>query len=113
MTVCLTEPKPKTNPPELIIPEEPLRLKLQTRAELESDPESGDAKIRDATFLAQPLWKDWGPALRGRGMKRREFFAAARGYSQEIRLWVVGERPWEHCASGLIGRVGRRVGPLE
>ncbi|MGI8648827.1 MAG: hypothetical protein ACR2KW_00365 [Rubrobacter sp.] len=112
MTVCLTTETEKTDL-ELELPEEPLRLKERTRAELEADPEAGNAKIADATFLAQPLWKGWGAELRSRGMRRREFFAIARGHSQEIRLWVVGERPWEHCASGLAGRVRRRVGPRE
>lgn len=96
--------------PGLSIPEEPLRLKARVRAELESDPEAGDALVREAIFLARPLWRRWGEELRARGMRRRDFFAIARGYSQEIRLWVVGERPWEHCASGLAGRVRRRVG---
>lgn len=99
--------------PELLLPEEPLKLKLRIRAELEADPVAGNEKIRDATFLAQPLWKGWGKKLRAQGMQRRHFFAVARGYAPEIRLWIVGERPWEHCVSGLAGRVRRRVGPLE
>lgn len=112
MTVCLTEPGKRTAP-ELPIPDEPVRLKERVRAELDSDPETGNERVLNATFLATQLWRGWGPELRARGMRRREFFAAARGHSQEIRLWIVGERPWEHCASGLAGRVRRRVGPLE
>ncbi|WP_119067213.1 hypothetical protein [Rubrobacter indicoceani] len=101
--------EPETENLELSPPEEPLRLKLQTRAELEGDPPAGNAKVKDARFLAQPLWRAWGGELRARGMQRRHFFAIARGYSAEIRLWVVGERPWEHCVSGLAGRVRRRL----
>ena len=33
----------------------------------------------------------------------------ARGYSGELRLWVVGERPWDQCVAGLAGRVRRRL----
>jgi hypothetical protein len=114
LTTCLIEPKTTREAgAELPLPEEPLRLKFETRAELEADPEAGIAKIEDATFIAQRLWRRWGEELRESGMQRRHFFAVARGYSAEIRLWVVGERPWEHCVSGLAGRTRRRLEPRE
>ncbi len=42
-------------------------------------------------------------------MERGRFQEIARGYAGELRLWVVGERPWDHCAAGLAGRVWRRL----
>lgn len=108
MTTCVAEPQTKAGL-ELPLPEEPLRLKFETRAELEAEPGAGGAKIEDATFLARRLWRGWGPELRERGMARRHFFAVAQGYSAEIRLWVVGERTWDHCVSGLAGRAKRRI----
>jgi hypothetical protein len=42
-------------------------------------------------------------------MDKARFLEIARSYSAELRLWVVGERPWIHCVSGLAGRVRRRL----
>lgn len=36
--------------------------------------------------------------------------AICRGYERELWLWLVGERTWEQCADGLLGRVLRRCG---
>jgi len=32
-----------------------------------------------------------------------------RGYERELWLWLVGERTWAQCASGLGGRLLRRL----
>lgn len=94
---------------ELPLPDEPVELKREARAFLEAHPEEGRRRIRDAGFLAEPLWETWGDALREAGMGRERFLEVARGYSGEIRLWIVGERIWEHCAAGLRGRLLRRL----
>jgi hypothetical protein len=94
---------------ELPLPEEPIELKRETRAFLESSPEEGQLRIREARFLAEPLWREWGGALREAGMVYDRFLEIVRGYSGEVRLWVVGERVWEHCAAGLRGRLLRRL----
>jgi hypothetical protein len=31
------------------------------------------------------------------------------GYRRELWLWLCGERTWDQCASGLLGRLSRRV----
>jgi hypothetical protein len=90
-------------------PGEPAGLKAETRALLEESPEEGARVVQDANFVAGPLWDEWGESLEGLGMDRARFLAIARGYSDELRLWVVGERPWNHCVSGLAGRVRRRL----
>lgn len=93
----------------LPLPGEPAGLRDETRALLEEYPEEGARVVRDATFIAGPLWEEWGETLEGFGMDRARFLEITRGYSDELRLWVVGERPWDHCVSGLAGRVRRRL----
>ena len=93
----------------LPLPEEPADLRAQTRTLLEDWPEDGARVIDDATFAADPLWDEWGEALEGAGMSYDRFIELARAYSGELRLWVVGERPWDHCVAGLAGRVQRRL----
>jgi hypothetical protein len=91
----------------LPLPEEPADLRAETRALLEDWPEEGARVIGDTTFVADLLWDEWRDDLAG--MDRDRFLEIARGYSGELRLWVVGERPWDHCVAGLVGRVRRRL----
>ncbi|MDQ4063504.1 MAG: hypothetical protein M3122_06365, partial [Actinomycetota bacterium] len=65
--------------------------------------------IRAGYPLAELLWEEWGAELLEAGMKRERFDEITRGYAGEIRLWVMGERPWNHCVAGLAGRVLRRL----
>ncbi len=90
-------------------PGEPTGLKAETRALLEESPEEGARVVGDATFVSGLLWQEWSETLEQAGMDRASFLEIARGYSGELRLWVVGERPWDHCVSGLAGRVRRRL----
>ena len=91
------------------LPEEPTELKVETRTLLEESPEEGGGLIDDARFVADLLWEEWSCELEEAGMDYDRFLEISRGYSGELRLWVVGERPWEHCAAGLAGRVRRRL----
>lgn len=93
----------------LTLPEEPTELKAETRSLLEESPEEGNQLIDDASFVANLLWEDWGEGLEEAGMGYERFLQISRGYAAELRLWVVGERPWDHCAAGLAGRVWRRL----
>jgi hypothetical protein len=89
--------------------EEPVELRAETRALLEESPEEGSRLIGEAAFVADLLWADWGDLLEPAGMPYDRFIQISRGYADELRLWVVGERPWDHCAAGLAGRVQRRL----
>ncbi len=89
--------------------EEPVELRAETRALLEESPEEGSRLISEAAFVADLLWEDWGDLLEPAGMPYDRFLQISRGYADELRLWVVGERPWDHCAAGLAGRVQRRL----
>ena len=91
------------------MPDEPKDLKTETRALLEESPEEGGRVVEDATFVADLLWEEWRADLEGAGMDHDRFLDISRGYAAEFRLWVVGERPWNHCAAGLAGRSLRRL----
>ena len=91
------------------MPDEPKDLKAETRALLEESPEEGSRVIEDATFVSDLLWEEWGGDLEGAGMGYDRFVEISRGYAGEFRLWVVGERPWNHCAAGIAGRLLRRL----
>jgi hypothetical protein len=93
----------------LPVPDEPKDLKAETRALLEESPEEGSRVIEDATFVSDLLWEEWGAKLEGAGMGYDRFVEISRGYAGEFRLWIVGERPWDHCAAGLAGRSLRRL----
>ena len=93
----------------LPLPEEPTDLRAETRALLEDAPEEGACVINDAAFVSELLWDQWGEGLEEAGMQHGRFQEIVRGYAGELRLWVVGERPWDHCAAGLAGRLLRRL----
>jgi hypothetical protein len=93
----------------LPLPDEPTELKAETRALLEESPEEGSLLIADAAFVSDLLWEEWGSELEGAGMGYDRFMEISRSYAGELRLWVVGERPWDHCAAGLAGRLLRRL----
>jgi hypothetical protein len=93
----------------LPVPDEPTQTKAETRALLEVSPEEGSRVIADAAFVSDLLWEQWGDDLEGAGMEYDRFLEISRSYAGELRLWVVGERPWNHCAAGLAGRSLRRL----
>jgi hypothetical protein len=93
----------------LPVPDEPTQTKAETRALLEDSPEEGGRVITDAAFVSDLLWENWGDDLEGAGMDYTRFLEISRSYTGEFRLWVVGERPWNHCAAGLAGRLLRRL----
>ena len=94
---------------ELNLPEEPTELQTDTRSLLEDSPEEGIRLVNAGYPLAGFLWEEWGEKLEGAGVDYERFLQITRGYAGEIRLWVMGERPWDHCASGLAGRLLRRL----
>ena len=94
---------------ELAVPPEPVRLRARTRTLAEQDPAAGRARVAEGGFIARPLWLLWGPELRRAGLRRARFGEIVRGYERELWLWVMGERTWAQCVSGLAGRVRRRL----
>ncbi|MGH9071535.1 MAG: Coenzyme F420 hydrogenase/dehydrogenase, beta subunit C-terminal domain, partial [Acidimicrobiales bacterium] len=64
-------------------------------------------------WAAETLWGSWGAALSSAGMSQPMFAQIVDGYRPELWLWVMGERTWEHTASGLAGRLQRRAVPAQ
>ena len=93
----------------LSVPDEPTELKAGIRDLLEELPEEGGHVIADAAFVCDLLWEEWRADLEGAGMDYERFLEISRSYAGEFRFWVVGERPWDHCAAGLAGRLLRRL----
>ena len=91
------------------MPDEPTELKAETRVLLEDSPEEGSRVIAAAAFVSGLLWREWGADLERAGMGYDRFQKITRSYAGELRLWVVGERPWDDCAAGLAGRLLRRL----
>jgi hypothetical protein len=42
-------------------------------------------------------------------MDREAFVDVIISYRRELWLWLMGERQWDQCVSGLAGRVARRL----
>ncbi len=95
----------------LTLPEEPRALKSMARTLLDQAPETGLPLVVAGEWIADPLWERWGEVLDECGMDREQFGQIVAGFGNELRLWVVGERPWQHYISGLAGRVERRLSP--
>ena len=66
-----------------------------------------DEVIEKEDGVAQWLWERWR-ILESAGVDRARFVAIVTGYRREIWLWLMGERTWDQCCSGLIGRIDRR-----
>ena len=81
------------------------------RTLLDQAPETGLSLIVGGEWIADPLWECWRDLLREHGMDRERFGQIVAGNGNELRLWVVGERPWQQYISGLAGRVTRRLSP--
>ena len=97
--------------PSLTLPEEPRALRSMARTLLDQAPETGLSLIMGGEWIADPLWECWRDLLREHGMDRERFGQIVADNGNELRLWVVGERPWQQYISGLAGRVTRRVSP--
>jgi hypothetical protein len=89
-------------------PDEPLELRASVRALLDDAPDKVLPVLADGGWLTPLLWEEWGAQLEPRGWRSAEFQHVVAGYHNELRLWIMGERPWAHCVSGLAGRVLRR-----
>jgi hypothetical protein len=96
--------------PELTVPPEPTELRARTRALAEQDPAGAIALLDRGEWILDQLWERWGSDLEHSGMGRERLRQIAVDYRRELWLWVMGERTWEQCAGGLLGRVQRRRG---
>ncbi len=96
-------------PKRLESPPEPLELRAATRRLLTDAPTEGLRLLASGDWILDLLWEAWGTTLAAASWDRERLSRVIVGYSNELRLWVLGERPWEHCIGGLAGRVERRL----
>jgi len=103
----------------LPVPPEPAGLRQELRAaqleavaEPQTAAEAGSRERLDLEFgVCEALWPAWGAALSERGLTRDAFAAAVGGYRRELWFWLLGDRLWAQVATGLAGRLLRRLPP--
>jgi len=93
----------------LNLPDEPIALRSAVRALLDNAPADGLRLIDDGDWIARPLWEEWGADLTRDGWDKDTFRQVVIDYRNELRLWVMGERPWAHAIDGLLGKLRRRT----
>ena|SRR3974390_3458123 len=96
-----------TGAPALHVPEEPwARARSWIEAVHTGDPL--EEVLTGDHGVAAWLWTRWR-SLEPLGIDEEKLAALVLGYRREVWLWLAGERTWEQCCSGLIGRIGRRL----
>lgn len=90
------------------LPPEPTKLRATALALVRESPQQWAELADDGHWIAEPLRATWVQGLDSAGVDVNTLANAAAGYRQELWLWVVGERTWQHCIIGLAGRVSRR-----
>jgi hypothetical protein len=90
------------------IPAEPQELREWMRSTLLA---GGDPRkdFTNDVCLGLWLWERWRSSLEPAGLDREAFVDVIESYGREIWLWIIGERRWEQCMEGLVGRVARRL----
>jgi hypothetical protein len=93
-----------------LVNKEPVELRDRLRGLAASAPE----KIRCRLVAEVAQFAADGALLAGLEVRATELDlnSVCKGYERELWLWLVGERTWTQCASGLEGRILRRVKAL-
>jgi hypothetical protein len=89
-------------------PDEPVDMRDALRDALLAGTDWRDG-FSDDVCVGVWLWERWRPALEPVGMDREAFVDVIISYRRELWLWLMGERQWDQCVSGLAGRVARRL----
>jgi hypothetical protein len=90
--------------PRLHLPDEPVGHKAAWRDAVVD----GTALDEVLSELDTWLWARWR-ILESVAFDHAAFTSLVKGYRRELWLWLAGERTWEQCCSGLVGRIGRRM----
>ena len=96
-----------SEPVRLHVPSEPDRSRWRNRVMAEA---TLDEVVEKEDGIGPWLWDRWR-VLEGAGLDRDAFMTIVAAYRREIWLWLMGERTWTQCCSGLIGRIERRLSP--
>ncbi len=92
----------------LHVPDEPVVARARWLDEILEGAPLDEVLVADGG-LVEWLWARWR-VLDGVGFGEKSLAAVVLDYRREIWLWLVGERTWAQCCSGLLGRLGRRLG---
>jgi hypothetical protein len=88
-------------------PEEPLETKAFLRAAVGEDAVAGrGAALAKVTEL---LWEAWEDSLAPFGVDEKRFASIVAGATNEVWLWVMGDRPYDQLVASLAGRTTRRT----
>jgi hypothetical protein len=93
--------------PALAIPDEPLQQKALLRAAAGEDPVAG--RVVALAEIAAMFWRDWKEALAPLGMDEESFASIIAGATNEVWLWVMGDRPFDQLVASIAGRTIRRI----
>jgi hypothetical protein len=93
--------------PALAIPTEPLELKALLRNAVGEDPVAG--RVVALAEVAAALWRDWEEALTPFGLDEASFTSIIAGATNEVWLWVMGDRPYDQLVASIAGRTIRRT----
>jgi hypothetical protein len=97
--------------PTLHVPDEPT-ARADTWLAAVVDGHDLATVLRADDGLVPWLWSRWS-TLNQVGVTQEAFGDMVVAYRREIWLWLAGERIWTQCCSGLIGRVNRRIVPVD
>lgn len=106
MTTAVEPPTSLT----LEVPPEPAELRAELRQALLGGAEWTERFGADLGIGAY-FWEQWGGVLEPAGMRRAVFTEVVAGYRRELWYWLLGDRIWTQTASGLAGRLVRRLPP--
>jgi hypothetical protein len=95
-----------TSQPAFDLPEEPLEVKVLLRAGVGEDPVAGRAAA--VAKVAELLFDAWRETLAGLAVDEERFASVVTGASNEVWLWVMGDRPYDQLVASLAGRTIRR-----
>lgn len=96
------------SPLALDVPIEPVEVRNRLRTDL-LDAMAWEEQRGIELALGEVLWAAWGEALASAGFTQEQFASVIVGYRRELWFWIMGERTWSQVASGLAGRLVRRL----
>lgn len=89
--------------------DEPVALRASLRDAIGDDPVVGLGEaIRSVSEL---LYSNWETDLAPRGVDARSFSEIVSGVSNEVWLWLMGDRPYTQLTAAIAGRSLRRSRP--
>jgi len=97
---------------DLPIPPEPISTKKHFKEELEKGSKLIQANIKQGTWIASPLWSQygWGGILKSYVFSWQSFMEAVRDNYYNFIQWIKDEKSWNDAIKDLITIIERRIG---